>query len=304
MSNTVKQTATIGSAFSLAVIGIVLIIYFAFSDLFNDGSGVFDPALAANYGSFVGGLIGSIFALAGMLMLYVTILKQQRLFLLQQFESKYFELVRFHRKNFENISYKLPSSHDGKTVQGSLFFVHLTEEFDSILSQVNLLGTDFTKEEKISIAVLIHFHGVSKNARATLLNELGAFATPNVKSVIERLSEEKTAYDSNIVYFGGHLHRLGHYMRNLFQIVKLVHETELITDEQKYDYVKILRTQLTHYELVYFFYNSLGKYGKAWEELGYISDYKIIKHVHRELNNSVKPKDYYPNMTFEWESSA
>jgi hypothetical protein len=63
------------------------------------GSNTIDPENAARLGSFVGGYVGSLFALVGVVLLIAT-LKAQRLASSQQnFETKYFELLKMHRDN-------------------------------------------------------------------------------------------------------------------------------------------------------------------------------------------------------------
>ncbi|MGN0227083.1 MAG: putative phage abortive infection protein [Paludibacteraceae bacterium] len=59
-----------------------------------------------------------------------------------------------------------------------------------------------------------------------------------------------------------------HYFRNLYRIVKYVDETDVFDDlpedeknRKKYEYVAILRSTLSRYELVWLFYNSLSDYG-------------------------------------------
>ena len=67
-------------------------------------------------------------------------------------------------------------------------------------------------------------------------------------------------YDLKHVYsFGvGHLRRLGHYIRHLFQTVKFVDDqpNEIISMEDKYSYVSNLRAQLSAHEQILLFYNS------------------------------------------------
>lgn len=60
---------------------------------------------------------------------------------------------------------------------------------------------------------------------------------------------------------------LGLYFRQLYHIVKMVATSQVLVDEkEKYEYVKILRTQLSDYEQVLLYYNSLTNMGKKWNE--------------------------------------
>lgn len=60
---------------------------------------------------------------------------------------------------------------------------------------------------------------------------------------------------------------LGLYFRQLYHLVKMVATSQVLVDEiEKYEYVKILRTQLSDYEQVLLYYNSLTNIGKKWNE--------------------------------------
>ena len=69
----------------LSITGVILIVFFACSSSFNGGSGIIDPNLAGQYGSFIGGLIGPLLTLAGMFLIYETIMVQRSTFQMQQF---------------------------------------------------------------------------------------------------------------------------------------------------------------------------------------------------------------------------
>jgi len=54
-------------------------------------------------GSFVGGYVGAIFALIGIVLLFSTLKSQRRASEQQNFENKYFELIKMHRDNVAEI---------------------------------------------------------------------------------------------------------------------------------------------------------------------------------------------------------
>ncbi|MED1174367.1 putative phage abortive infection protein [Bacillus inaquosorum] len=59
---------------------------------------------------------------------------------------------------------------------------------------------------------------------------------------------------------------LGHYLRNLYRIVKFIHESSLSKEEKK-NYIGILRAQLTMDELLIIFYNALSSRGKNFKDI-------------------------------------
>src|SRR5271155_3712514 len=84
-----------------------------------------DPASAAQLGSFVGGYVGSIFALVGVVLLFSTLKGQRRTSEIQHFETKYFELLKIHRDNVAEF--------DLHGVTGAGLFVRLIREFRCVL---------------------------------------------------------------------------------------------------------------------------------------------------------------------------
>lgn len=109
----------------LSMVGVGLIIYFGFNNSFNDGSGIVDSELASRFGSFISGIVGSIFTLVGFLLLYQTILEQRKQFNIQQFESKLFELIKYHRDNVSEILYTPSSYKEEKDISGRNVFIEL-----------------------------------------------------------------------------------------------------------------------------------------------------------------------------------
>ncbi len=124
-------------------------------------------------------------------------------------------------------------------------------------------------------------------------------------------------YNLKHVYsFGvGHLRRLSHYIRHLFQTVKFVDDqpNEIISMQDKYSYVSNLRAQLSAHEQILLFYNSISVMGKPWLEPlspskdNYIQRYCMLKSI--PLNAAdfyKKPLDIFneKNMSgksmFEW----
>ena len=89
----------------------------------------------------------------------------------------------------------------------------------------------------------------------------------------------------------------GHYFRNLYRIVKLVHENEFYTYEElggkssinsneynaknfemRYRYISMLRAQLSDYELLWLFYNCLSDNGsEKFKPL--VEEYSLLKNM-------------------------
>lgn len=80
-----------------------------------------------------------------------------------------------------------------------------------------------------------------------------------------------------------------HYFRNMYRIIKYVDETDVFDDlpleeirKKKYEYIAILRSTLSRYELVWLFYNTLSEYGRdKFKPL--VEKYALLNNIRVEL---------------------
>jgi len=63
-------------------------------------------------GDFIGGVIGTLFSLAGFIILIITLADQSKSNTIERFESNFFELVKFHRENVEELKYTVYEKND------------------------------------------------------------------------------------------------------------------------------------------------------------------------------------------------
>lgn len=118
-------------------------------------------------------------------------------------------------------------------------------------------------------------------------------------------------------YYAGYQHCLGHYFRHLFQSVKYINEQNNINYKVKYSYLKILRAQLSTFEQMILFFNSLSQMGNAWEckpqinkdlksynkkDFELITKYNLIKNIPGNQIYGIPFKDFYPNIEYEDEN--
>lgn len=162
-------------------------------------------------------------------------------------------------------------------------------------------GIELSNFCKSEIAYIIIYHGVSSEAEYDLLESLEKnykkeFTNDIIKHfrlfpvhysdcykkddfqilINDQTKEHAMRYLLNIenkysdktfkaYFFGGHLHRLDHYFRHLFHFINFIYNDSILSKTEKQDYYKILRTQLSSYEQVLFYINSLSSLGRDWE---------------------------------------
>lgn len=104
-------------------------------------------------------------------------------------------------------------------------------------------------------------------------------------------------------YFHGYQKYVCNYFRTLYQAVCYVDKQDFLSDEEKYEYVKMLRGQLSNEEEKVLFFNSLSDLGMDWEysEAGQkhklITHYGMIKNVSEDEEGYLKV--FYPEVEYE-----
>ncbi len=235
-------------------------------------------------------------------------------------ESNFFRLLEMHNRNIDEFRIN-------ETITKRSVFKEYFKEFKASLKilELSLSKNNITSLEsfdKVNIAYLAFFTGVYDNSDKLLKSLLSKYDSKFVNSYIDLLRSSSDTFNSsdkkfvptlgitdqlNYRPFHGHLEELGHYFRNLFLIVKYIHDSSL-DFKDKYNYLKILRSQLSAQEQLILYYNSICQMGKAWIENGYVRDYKIIKNLPiPSIDFSPKPKEYLEKFKisekdfFEWD---
>jgi hypothetical protein len=302
-------------SFSNKLIISGVLIFFGFSILFIFKTGKIDLSEQINtqtfdaFGSLIGGIVGALFSLASILLLIHTIKEQEIDNQRQKIESRFFELLKIHRENYSE--FVLMS----KTGRVAIIWM-LRELFlcYSIAKEVNKkVKTDYSEEDLINFTYLCFYFGsAEQNTTATLREYVKEFDDRLVDGFIKRSTEEREKYKNEGSYphrlFSGHQLRLGHYFRHLFQTVNFIDKqpSSLLSYDDKYEYIKTLRAQLSTQEQVLFFFNSMSKLGYSWEKKyesapnkQLITKYNLIKNIPKEYIATLDLANYYPLVDYE-----
>jgi hypothetical protein len=284
------------------VLGLCAINAIFFADAFRGDA--IKPGAAGLLGDFVGGYVGTFFALASVVLLTATLKSQRRAGQLLNFETKYFELLRLHRDNVAEL--------EVQDVRGRRLFVMLLREFRAALDVTKLMAD--AHKQKLSQRQLVHiayycvFYGTGPHSTRMLMNSLAEFDQSLVADLARELNTDlvkdqvKSVKKLAYVPFEGHLSRLGHYYRHLYQAVGYVDQQTIRMD--KYEYVKTIRAQLSNQEQAMLLLNSLTPIGAAWWKRGFMVDYRMVQNIPHEFLDPVAELDVsslFPKRYFEWE---
>lgn len=94
------------------------------------------------------------------------------------------------------------------------------------------------------------------------------------------------------------------YFRNVYNMVKMIDSSELLSDVEKREYIKVLRAQFSNAELYVLFFNLISRFGKKWLDNKYISKYELIQNLPIGYCDGYNPKEYFEDIHFESEEST
>lgn len=270
-----------------------------------------DMPLTGNIGDFVGGTIGTIFTLAGALLVIVTLREQEMQNTRDRFAQSFYEMLHLHRENVSELSLEKSG---GVTLNGRLVFAELIREYTQVYQLIdsycrNILSC--TKTETIK--------NYLKDDVKRLLFEMklsyGYFFYGSDDYVLYHANEEETLIQSEIKrllnynYFtiSSHNVLLGHYFRHLFQMVKMLENEKYLKESERYTYAKQLRAQLNDNEQLLLYYNSMSEIGFEWlkphknktwgrKHKCPIERFKMIKNIPSNMEIlGIKPQNVFVN---------
>ena len=251
-----KQRTRITTSKFLILLGTLIIFWFLIRGLFFDGfiniHNKIDLDNSAKVGDFIGGFVGVIFTLVGIVLLYETLALQRRefiesrkVFYSQQFENKFFSLMKLYQEIINSMHYESPDS------------------------STKYMGKEYFYKNKLDIYnEYIPTNSFYKN--------------------------RKIAVDSYTKFYLKNKELIAHYFRILYRIFRLIDNANF-SDNEKLNYAKITRAQLSESELFFINYNASFSYGQKFREL--IVKYNITKHL--PLLEKLEFKEWKQKLTDE-----
>lgn len=263
--------------------------------------------------------------------------EQEKIWRIERFENKFYELVRLHKENLHDVSI---GGYDGKKIEHRKAFVSMykelrfafivTKQTYSVFREHHLLNEDYDDKMLLWVAYIFFYAGVGvhsdilnkkmgppgfdKNLYEEIRFRLGSFhryhKTIKAKNpIVNHPDDGEAMLPKSYRPFGGHLSRLGHYYRHLFQTVAFVvdQDDDFMPKPKKLEYLKTLRAQLSDHEQVMLYYNALATFGDAWIKRNYFTEYRMIHNIPLPLASFGKsPEDEFADYInthgeiFEW----
>lgn len=292
-----KRLRTILSVLSalFGVIGIVLLGFLLFRHEYINFSWEIEPALAGQYGDFIGGFVGTFIATFSALIVALTFVSQNIENNKNATVNRFFVMLEYHYKIVDNIRVKnVKKIKKDQVVFGKRAFVVFRMQMKSLIRKIleidNALDLKMAEEDMIVIAYNVLYYGLDKDWIGYIKQKLSSI--PGSDKLLDRLLHD--VKEDNYQYTRTNQTYLSAYFRNMYNAIKFIDEDEFLSDDEKYKYVAIYRAQLSNPELYILFFNLISPFGKKWKENNYVEKYKLIKDLPLNYPSPFKANDYFP----------
>lgn len=270
--------------FGLAVIVIAIGLFLWRENLSTDNH-VNEDKLGA-FGSFVSGMAGTVWALAGVLLFYVALKEQRRDIemnrdaLQLQVEAlnqqiKEFELQRIELEETRKVFEEQTETQRLQRFEQTLFqLLHLHTE-----TVQNLSSKKFSSDGRdVFDGVKRDLESFIEGIRESRYDGYGGTISVIIDKAInvEQVNQYLTKYYYDYFY-KDHEQNLSHYFRQLYHIFKFIHNSNLIEDEKKSFYATLVRAQLSQNELYALLFNSMIEDQGNPRFLYLINKYNLLK---------------------------
>lgn len=208
-------------------------------------------------------------------LLYITLNRQREANQIAAFENNYFKYIDYHRENVNQLRYRDPKTVEQKYWKGNQVFTIIYYEIRDLLDEYvkNAEFSTLNKEKRRKILNFLYlcvFYGAGEDGLASIRSMVPDHAEmfQRISFIGKRAKYEASDSDNDGTpskYFSGHVRHLGQYYRNLYQAVRYVERQKFLTEDEKYNYITMLRAQMSVHEQLVFFFNALSELGAPWE---------------------------------------
>jgi hypothetical protein len=302
----------------LFIVGIVVFLY---KESIGFSTKV-DSNKVAQFGDFIGGVVGSLWSLAGVILFYVALTEQRkdieinRDTLNAQVSALNKQIEEFELQRVELSETRKVFKEQSETLKIQRFentFFQLLNLHHELVDKLN-----FNRTGPLGQTELLEKRGVLSKAfedlesrikQSNYLWETDSFGEESSKFKAPEtiiVAENRMIETYRKFYFSDYKQILSHYFRNVYHIFKFIYTSELIEKSKKQFYASLLRAQLSSDELYIILYNSMQQ-GLGYPNFLFLIkefdimqnfDFRMVeKHpFHKEIYNH-KMKDLKP--TFE-----
>lgn len=279
---------------SFITIALIIAVFWGLNAYYSFEETV-DYQAFGTYGDFLGGLIGTFFAIIGVYFVYITYKNQLEYQEKGEIENRFFELLNLHNQNVLSL----------KKIDPDIFniYIKFINNFNKAISDYKTINKiNWNAEDIVKLSYLYFFYGY---------NNIFIEKLKGVKISILDILDLNTYLEENGYKYDPAYKDLGIYFRQLYQIVVYINNKKILSYKEKYNYIKTLRVRLNIEEQYLLFLNSFIASGRNWEldqkysNDKFITKYNLIKNIPKEFPQitGLDFKTEYPNVFYEFQGN-
>ena len=276
-------------------IGFVSFVFVLFNDVYFNTSFAIDPVLASKFGDFFGGYIGSLFSILSVLLLIYSSFRQNTDKEKNEVKNRFFKMVDYHNNNVAQINISPVNvqqdfKREGRRAFG-IFKIQIRELLQLVAAVNKEAAFGLDDAAVIDISYILFYYGLSNNEIGFTKEKLQEYPRPDklTAALFEKI-------DNNPKLELGRANQtsLSVYFRNMYHAIKLVDDSEYLSEKEKKDLVKIYRTQLSNPELYVLFFNLVSRFGTGWRRQGFVMKYSLLKNIPKGYCDGYSPAAFFP----------
>ena len=250
------------------------------------------------------GIFNALFSGLAFLGVLVTLCLQSRDNRKRTVEEQYYQMLDVQQKVIDEINVSqvrmVKLGAPVAVAEGRKAFVEFKIQMKYLLKAIKDVvgrnGFELSDVDVADIAYAVFFYGSSKTWKPFMMEYLKDYPDTErlVDAIITKLDNEK-----RYILYRPNQNYLSVYFRNMYNAIKLIDNSSLFNNEEKMNYVKILRAQLSNAELYILFFNIISRFGKKWIDNNYVTKYQLIQNLPSKYCDGYYPKDYFPEIKFE-----
>lgn len=225
--------------------------------------------------------------------------------------DRFYKMLDYHNAMVLELSVakveKPKTKDDIVIVKGRRVFVQHKIQIKYLLNAVSDINIEkelgLSDPDIADIAYAIFYYGANRSWKPNMLEYLKDYKEPEmlVDAILEKLASRK--------YMRYALDRTNQndmsvYHRNMYNAIKIINSSWLLSSAEKKDFVKILRSQLSNAELYVLFFNLVSRFGKKWVDNDFVEKYQLIQNLPSKYCDGYDPKEYFKKIKFEGEEKA
>ena len=210
--------------------------------------------------------------------------------------DRFFKMLDYHNNNVNILSVAhVDLEKEDVRSENRRAFVVLKIQLHKLICIVREVNNDLDlklyDDEIIDIAYVSFYYGIDKEWGHFLKDKLSKYNSGNL--MVDKLLQKKEELDEKFKIGRTNQTSLSAYFRNMYNAIKLIDSSNLLTENEKKQYVTILRAQLSNPELYILFFNLLSRFGKKWKKKEYIKKYEFIKNLPLRYCSGFEPSQYF-----------